>query len=39
DFGFAEALTTYGKIGVKVWVYRGDILPEATGTGGGRGGV
>lgn len=39
DFGFAEALTTYGKIGVKVWVYRGDIRPEATGTGGGRGGV
>jgi small subunit ribosomal protein S3 len=28
DFGIAEALTTYGRIGVKVWVYRGDILPE-----------
>lgn len=27
DFGFAEAHTTFGKIGVKVWVYRGDILP------------
>jgi small subunit ribosomal protein S3 len=27
DFGFAEAATTFGKIGVKVWVYRGDILP------------
>ncbi len=27
DFGIAEANTTYGKIGVKVWVYRGDILP------------
>ena len=28
DFGFAEALTTYGRIGVKVWIYKGDILPE-----------
>src|SRR5689334_13654500 len=28
DFGIAEALTTYGRIGVKVWVYRGEILPE-----------
>lgn len=28
DFGIAEALTTYGRIGVKVWIYRGDILPE-----------
>ena len=28
DFGFAEARTTYGKIGVKVWIYNGDILPE-----------
>jgi small subunit ribosomal protein S3 len=28
DFGVAEALTTYGRIGVKVWIYRGDILPE-----------
>lgn len=26
DFGFTEALTTYGKIGVKVWIYKGDIL-------------
>ena len=26
DYGFAEALTTYGIIGVKVWVYKGDIL-------------
>ena len=26
DFGFAEALTTYGRIGVKVWVYTGDVL-------------
>lgn len=29
DFAKAEALTTYGRIGVKVWVYRGDVLPEA----------
>jgi len=29
DYGFAEAATTMGKIGVKVWIYRGDILPEA----------
>ncbi|MBI3997567.1 MAG: 30S ribosomal protein S3 [Armatimonadetes bacterium] len=28
DFGVAEALTTYGRIGVKVWIYRGEILPE-----------
>lgn len=28
DYGFAEALTTYGIIGVKVWIYKGDILPE-----------
>jgi len=27
DYGFAEANTTYGKIGVKVWVYKGEILP------------
>jgi small subunit ribosomal protein S3 len=28
DFAKAEALTTYGRIGVKVWIYRGDVLPE-----------
>ncbi len=28
DYGFAEADTTYGKLGVKVWVYNGEILPE-----------
>jgi small subunit ribosomal protein S3 len=28
DYGFAEANTTYGKIGVKVWIFRGEILPE-----------
>ena len=27
DYGFAEADTTYGKIGVKVWIYRGQVLP------------
>ena len=27
DYGFAEADTTYGKTGVKVWIYRGEILP------------
>jgi small subunit ribosomal protein S3 len=26
DYGFAEALTTYGLIGVKVWIYKGEIL-------------
>ena len=29
DYGFAEARTTYGRIGVKVWIYKGEILPEA----------
>jgi small subunit ribosomal protein S3 len=28
DYGFTEARTTLGRIGVKVWIYRGDILPE-----------
>jgi small subunit ribosomal protein S3 len=28
DYGFTEARTTYGAIGVKVWVYKGDILPQ-----------
>ncbi|MCB9420795.1 MAG: 30S ribosomal protein S3 [Ardenticatenaceae bacterium] len=28
DYGFAEALTTFGQIGVKVWVYKGEILPQ-----------
>ena len=28
DYGFAEANTTYGKIGVKVWIYKGEILPS-----------
>jgi small subunit ribosomal protein S3 len=29
DFARAEALTTYGRIGVKVWIYKGEVLPEA----------
>lgn len=28
DFSKAEALTTYGRIGVKVWIYKGEVLPE-----------
>jgi small subunit ribosomal protein S3 len=28
DFARAEALTTYGRIGVKVWIYKGEVLPE-----------
>lgn len=28
DYGFAEANTTYGKIGVKVWIYKGEVLPR-----------
>ena len=30
DYGFAESLTAMGLIGVKVWIYKGDILPEAS---------
>ena len=30
DYGFAEADTTYGKVGVKVWIYNGEILPSKT---------
>jgi small subunit ribosomal protein S3 len=29
DYGFTEAKTTYGHIGIKVWIYKGDILPGA----------
>jgi len=29
DFGYAKARTTYGVIGVKVWIYHGDMLPES----------
>ena len=34
DYGFAEANTTYGKIGVKVWIYKGEVLPEKKAEGG-----
>lgn len=30
DYGFAEADTTYGKVGVKVWIYKGEVLPGKT---------
>ncbi|MCF7976545.1 MAG: 30S ribosomal protein S3 [Chromatiaceae bacterium] len=33
DYGFAEARTTYGILGVKVWVFRGEILSDFPGTG------
>ncbi len=38
DYGFAEADTTYGKLGVKVWIYKGEVLPvkEAKKEGGTR---
>lgn len=32
DYGFAEANTTYGKIGVKVWIYKGEVLPKTKKT-------
>jgi len=28
DYALSEALTTYGRIGVKVWIYKGIVLPE-----------
>lgn len=34
DYGFAEALTTYGKLGVKVWINKGEILPSKKKEGG-----
>ena len=36
DYGFGEANTTYGKIGVKVWIYKGEILPEKKVEGGDK---
>ncbi len=33
DYGFAEALTKYGVIGVKVWIFKGEVLPEKGGVG------
>ena len=29
DYGFAEGDTTFGKVGVKVWIYKGEVLPKA----------
>jgi small subunit ribosomal protein S3 len=31
DYGFTEARTTYGAIGIKVWIYKGDVLPDIRG--------
>jgi small subunit ribosomal protein S3 len=31
DFARAEALTTYGRVGVKVWIYKGDVMPAPAG--------
>lgn len=36
DYGFAEANTTYGKTGVKVWIYKGEVLPTRKVEGGDR---
>ncbi len=36
DYGFAEAKTTYGIIGVKVWIYKGEVLPEKKEVKGGN---
>jgi small subunit ribosomal protein S3 len=32
DYAKAEALTTFGRIGVKVWIYKGEVMPEAEET-------
>ena len=39
DYGFAEADTTYGKIGVKVWIYKGEVLNENRRTNNRKGGA
>lgn len=36
DYGFAEARTTYGRIGVKVWIYKGEVLGRAKRREGGK---
>ena len=36
DYGFAEADTTYGKVGVKVWIYKGEVLPTKKEAKGGN---
>lgn len=35
-YGFAEARTTYGAIGIKVWIYNGDVFPESIRSGEGQ---
>ena len=32
DYGFAEAATTYGRIGIKVWIYKGEVLSQTLRT-------
>jgi small subunit ribosomal protein S3 len=39
DYSLKEADTTYGKIGVKVWIYKGEILPEKKNKGGNLNGI
>ena len=36
DYGFAEAATTYGRLGIKVWIYKGEVLPAKKNTEGGE---
>ena len=36
DYGFAEAKTTFGILGIKVWVYNGEILSKKTSNRGGN---
>ncbi|MCR4961276.1 MAG: 30S ribosomal protein S3 [Lachnospiraceae bacterium] len=36
DYGFAEADTTYGKVGIKVWIYKGEVLPTKNKEGGDK---
>ncbi|MBP5294224.1 MAG: 30S ribosomal protein S3 [Lachnospiraceae bacterium] len=38
DYGFAEANTTYGQVGIKVWIYKGEVLSEVKRTGAREGG-
>ncbi|MBQ5477326.1 MAG: 30S ribosomal protein S3, partial [Bacteroidaceae bacterium] len=39
DYGFAEAKTTYGRIGVKVWIYKGEVLHDSRKPGKREGGA
>ena len=36
DYGFYEARTTFGRIGVKVWIYKGDVASQPRRARGGR---